>query len=112
MRLQEAGAGACGRSLVWVRNTAWQHDAALAQWVIAWSADRVRAKNFRYAPPPARDVVVRVPTAAKRMRVTAYDTESGRQMQAFDVDGTGQEVRWEEPVIERDIAFKLDCVVQ
>jgi hypothetical protein len=112
MRLQEAGAGACGRSLVWVRNTAWQHDAALAQWVIARSADRVKAKNFRYAAPPARDVVVRVPTAATRMRVTAYDTESGRRMRAFDVDGTGQEVRWEEPVIERDIAFKLDCVVQ
>jgi len=110
MRLQSV-AGECVRSLVWVRNSAWQHDAALARWVIARSSGQARPETFRYSAPAARQVTVRVPApAAGRVRVTAYDTESGRVVRTFVVEsGAGAVVQWEERSIERDAAYKVTC---
>jgi len=102
---QRACAGA--HALVWVRNSAWQHDAALLRWVLDHSAGLAQPETFRYTATPSRDVELRIDDVPRgRYVIEAHDTETGRLRRSIEVRSDGA-LRWSEPQIAADLAYKI-----
>ncbi|MCX6019076.1 MAG: DUF5060 domain-containing protein [Chloroflexi bacterium] len=111
LRLQaSANSAGCSRVLVWVRNSAWRHDSALVQYVLARSAGKASAVEFTYRADPSRGVEIDLlGLQPGRYRVAAYATNSGRLLWTRDVVNTGT-LHWQVEHIDQDVAFKVDCV--
>lgn len=112
LRLSTAAGATCARALVWVRNGAWQHDAALMRYVLEHSAGKVQAENFRYFAEPSRSVSVMLEgLPAGAYSVEVHDTSTGRLIRTFAAQSDGA-LRWIEPQITSDVAYKVRCAAQ
>lgn len=112
LRLSTSAGAACARALVWVRNGSWQHDAALMRYVLDHSAGKAQAENFRYVAEPSRGVSVMLDgLPAGRYSIEVHDTSTGRLIRTFMAQSDGA-LRWIEPQIASDVAYKVRCATE